>query len=99
FSDVSFVAFDQRDGVMILFGGLAFSGGSSTVVQDTWRWNGTTWTALAPATVPPARWIPRMAYDAARDEIVVFGGSAAAAVRGDMWSWNGTNWVQRTPAT
>ena len=87
------MAFDQTEGAMILFGGLA----GATVAQDTWRWNGTAWAALAPPTVPPARWIHRMAYDAARDEMVVFGGAGSAAVLGDMWAWNGANWTARTP--
>src|SRR6185369_12071986 len=88
------MAFDPTDGTMTLLGGLV----GATVGQDTWRWNGTAWTSLAPATVPPARWIHRAAYDAARDESVVFGGASAVSVLGDMWAWNGTNWSPRTPA-
>ena len=91
----SFMAFDQSDGLMILLGGLASTG----VRADTWRWNNTSWLQLAPATVPPARWIHRMAYDAARDEIIVFGGASPSAVLGDMWAWTGSNWSLRTPAT
>jgi len=91
------IGFDPTDGTATLFGGLA----GATVQADTWRWNGTTWSPLAPATVPPLRWIHRAAYDAARDEIVFFGGASrnpTPVVLGDMWAWNGSNWVQKTPA-
>jgi hypothetical protein len=91
----SSMAFDQSDGTMVLFGGLA----GSTVMHDTWRWNGTIWSIQGPAVSPPSRWIHRMAYDAARDEVVVFGGAGTATVLGDMWVWNGSNWVQKTPGT
>ena len=91
----SFMAFEATDGAMILFGGLTGTG----VVGDTWRWNGTVWNVLAPATIPSARWIQRTAYDAARDEIVFLGGLGGSAVLGDMWAWTGTTWAPRTPAT
>jgi hypothetical protein len=92
------MAFDPIAGGMILFGGLE-GGTVQTVMNDTWRWNGTAWTALTPAMVPPARWIHRAAYDAARGEIVFFGGAAPGVVLGDMWAWTGSNWSLRTPAT
>ena len=42
-------------------------GGSSVYPQqdDTWQWDGTSWTLRALATKPPARAIHAMAYDAA----------------------------------
>jgi hypothetical protein len=91
----SSMSFEQTDGVMILFGGLA----GSLIRQDTWRWSGTDWTPLTPATIPPSRWIQRTAYDAARDEIVMFGGRSGSQVLGDMWAWTGADWSQRTPPT
>ena len=88
------MAFDPTDQLMFLFGG--YNGAAR---QDTWKWDGTTWTQIFPTTVPAARWIHRMAYDAARDEIVLFGGGGSTTVLRDTWIWNGSNWVQRTPAT
>jgi len=45
-----------------------------------------------------ARYGTAMAYDAARSEIVLFGGYDGAS-RNDTWVWNGTAWTQRFPAT
>jgi len=40
-----------------------------------------------------------MAYDAARGEIVMFGGSRGSfSFLGDTWTWNGQAWVQRFSA-
>ena len=39
-----------------------------------------------------------MAYDAARQRVVLFGGFGGGHL-GDTWEWNGTNWTQLTPST
>jgi len=60
-------------------------------VNDMWEWDGSTWTQLHPATVPPARENGRMAYDPTRNNIVMFGGYAGAFMS-DTWTYDGTNW-------
>jgi hypothetical protein len=40
-----------------------------------------------------------MAYDAARQRLVLFGGSTiASGFTGDTWEWDGVSWAQRNPA-
>src|SRR2546422_8529348 len=39
-----------------------------------------------------------MAYDAARGQVVLFGGCCAGDLLGDTWTWDGIDWTQRTPA-
>ena len=39
-----------------------------------------------------------MAYDAARQRVVLFGGSPTAATSGDTWEWDGVRWQLREPA-
>jgi hypothetical protein len=46
------------------------------------------------APAPPARDFPAMAYDAARCEVVLFGGGS----RDDTWTWDGATWTERHPA-
>jgi hypothetical protein len=37
-----------------------------------------------------------MVYDAARQEILLFGGQRDGGIRyNDLWAWNGSNWVQK----
>ena len=39
-----------------------------------WQWNGTDWTQVAPATLPPARMRHSIVWDRLRDVLVLFGG-------------------------
>ncbi len=65
----------------MLFGGDDPSG---NYLGDTWTWDGTTWTELAPATSPSARADASMAYDPATAQLVLFGGVVnLASIFGD----------------
>ena len=54
----------------------------------------------APATGPSPRQLPRLAFDLARGQTVLFGGyeRATSAAAADTWTFDGTTWTQRTPA-
>lgn len=47
----------------------------------------------------PGRFAAAMAYDQARDRVVLFGGSAIGnnAALGDTWEFDGSRWAQRSP--
>lgn len=58
------------------------------------------WTVLTPATVPTGRTGHGMAYDAANDRIVMFGGNiGGVGFVNDTWLYDGTTWTQVFPAT
>jgi len=76
-----------------------FSGGGVCCAEltDTWLWNATekSWT-LATTTGPQARFAASIAYDAARQRVVLFGGQTPrSGTKNDTWSWNGTAWKQK----
>ena len=48
-----------------------------------------TWTQATPTTSPAARLQHAMTYDAARQQVVLFGG-ANATYFGDTWAWDGS---------
>ena len=48
---------------------------------------------------PPARTGAAMAYDAATESVVMFGGQADGGALADTWTWDGSNWTQQHPAT
>ncbi len=53
---------------------------------------------LVPGATPPARRLHSMAYDGARQRVVMFGGlSAQGAVLADTWEWDGVSWTQMRP--
>src|SRR5262249_15262066 len=57
------------------------------------------WTPMTPATSPTPRGEHAMAYDIARERLVMFGGSAGLDFFSDTWEWDGVNWHLQTPAT
>jgi hypothetical protein len=64
--------------------------------------DGTAWRREAPepgAVLPPARTHHAMAYDAARDRIVLFGGTVDGANAGDTWERDGATgrWTRLGP--
>jgi hypothetical protein len=72
--------------------------GTVVYYRDTWVWNGTDWTQRDPAQAPSERSSHAMAYDAARKQIVLFGGlSPAGKSLDDTWVWDGTNWKKMNP--
>ncbi|MEZ4365050.1 MAG: hypothetical protein R2939_02040 [Kofleriaceae bacterium] len=81
----------------ILFGG--YDGGA--LRDDTWRWDGTTWTEVSAATAPSGRGRHAMAYDPVRDRVVLFGGdpiygSPNIGALADTWLWDGAAWTEVT---
>jgi hypothetical protein len=89
------MVYDSMHHQMVLFGG-EDSGGNA--LNDTWVYDGTTWTLLHPAASPTARLWHSMAFDAAHGTVVLFGGeplsSPTPTYLGDTWLWNGTNWQE-----
>jgi hypothetical protein len=99
------MAYDAATGTIVLFGGSvrAEATGSSdqTHFDDTWVWDGKTWTRVFPPVSPPARRFDTqgMAYDERTQTVVLFGGiTGRQTALGDTWTWNGTTWTQRIVA-
>lgn len=91
------MAFDPIQGKVLMYGGL--QSGPTLTLNDTWTFDGATWTQLTPATTPPPRWGHRMVLDTRRLRVVTFGGRSptTTAVANDTWEWDGTNWQQMFP--
>jgi hypothetical protein len=88
------MAYDSTRHVTVLFGGWSTATGSAPL-NDTWEWNGTTWTQRAtsgPPATTDSEYPPRMAYDQARQHTVL-------VTAGQTWVWNGTTWTQKAVAT
>jgi hypothetical protein len=65
------MAYDVPSGKIVLFGGL---GAGVTYLDETWTFDGVTWTRLSPPLSPPARTAAGMTFDAALQKLVLFGG-------------------------
>jgi Galactose oxidase, central domain len=101
------MAFDPGPGGgVLLFGGhyvrVLPDRNEMVALNDLWTWDGAAWTELTPTSgSPPPRTGHAMAYDAARDRLVLFGGrdpDGGVDRYGDTWEWDGAEWVDVTPA-
>jgi hypothetical protein len=95
------VAFDPATAQLVLSGGLSASGNA---LDDTWTWNGTTWSQTDDSgdsgctssctSSPPALQGASLAYDPASAQLVLFGGYDGTNEDNGTWTWNGTTWAQ-----
>jgi hypothetical protein len=92
------MVYDAATGQLLLFGGSRLIGTRGGFYGGTWMWTGRYWRLLRPATSPPARHNADMIYDAATQNVVMFGGYDGHYL-GDTWTWNGTTWTQQHPAS
>jgi len=65
------MTYDEGRRRTILFGGLT---GAYAAFDDTWEYDGHTWTRVAVSAGPSARWDPGLAYDPLNHRTVLFGG-------------------------
>jgi hypothetical protein len=91
------MAYDEARQRVVVFGGQHRY--DTPNEADTWQWDGAKWMQRFPTTAPIERAFSAMAYDSARQRVVLFGGYGGNLLRADTWEWDGTTWVQRFPAT
>lgn len=99
---LSRMVYDALHGHCVLFGGKGNSTTAPVETNETWTWDGTTWTKLLPANSPPARRSGMMAYNSSNGTSLVWGGvstTGGTVYHGDTWLWDGTNWMQIPTAT
>ena len=92
------LAYDAAREKLVLFGGSNWM----TRLNDTWEWDGVakTWNDVTPSDPdesPPPRFYPAIAYDSAREQVVLFGGEGEEGYLADTWVWDGARWVDVTP--
>ena len=93
------MAYDGAAGNVVLFGGCTNNSTACTYLNDTWTWDGTTWTQQFPSVSPSPR-VSYMAYDEATKTVVLFGGNNGAGALGDTWTWDGVakTWTPQNPS-
>ncbi len=92
-------AYDPARSTLVMFGGLD-ANVSPGLLGDTWEQTDGHWTRVA-TTGPAPRFAAAMAYDAAHQRMVLFGGRRVngATLPAETWLWDGSAWSLATPAT
>jgi hypothetical protein len=88
--------YDSDNKTVVLFGGRNADG---TLSDDTWVWNGSTWTNYPGSQIqaPPARQLAAMAFDPDLHQLILFGGEGAGGQPlPDTWAWNGASWYEQS---
>lgn len=89
------MAWDAEDERLILYGGASGAGGATTMLSDTWAFDGQLWTQLSPAASPGSRIWHGLATDST-DRVLLFGGCTGnpCSFRNETWRFDGTNWTK-----
>jgi hypothetical protein len=92
------MTYDPVSEKVIMFGG--YDANTNTYLNDTWEFDGATWTQVMTNSPPPARTAAQMAYDSVSQKVVLYGGYNGTNYLGDTWLWDGatSQWTQATPA-
>lgn len=91
------LAYDRARDRVVLFGGL-YGGQVNRLTNDTWEWDGSSWTQRTPPVSPPPLQDHVMAYDVARGRTVVFGGRDGTFNDNfTTWEWDGVQWSRANP--
>jgi len=80
---------DPIRGRIWVFGGKAVS-----TLADLWYFDGFGWTQVSASGPPPRRTNAAMAFDTARDRLVLFGGRDSTLDLNDTWEFDGVVWTQ-----
>ncbi|MBI5527042.1 MAG: hypothetical protein HY897_11965 [Deltaproteobacteria bacterium] len=91
------MAYDNRRGRVVLFGGT-----TGVVSAQTWEWDGGSWAKKTPSDPegdgnPAPRWEHALTFDGSRGKTVLFGGYDGG-YKGDTWEWDGTSWANKVPS-
>lgn len=85
--------YDSFRNKTVMFGGLGFNL-VPTYQRETYEWNGSAWVNRE-LYGPAGRYLHAMAYDAARRQVVMFGGITSAGSRdSDTWVFDGSAWTR-----
>lgn len=92
-------AYDKATKSFVLFGG--YNTQTGTNYNDTWTFDGKTWTQQHPAHSPPllSEASDRMAYDDATNTVVLLTSGNLGTGASDTWTWDGTDWTEHASAT
>lgn len=85
--------FDSVRGRTVLYGG-STTQLLSPPSNQTWEYQGTTWTQVTTAGNPGPRNRPAMCFHTGLGRTVLFGGSDASGLTDSTWLYDGTTWTQ-----
>lgn len=93
------LVYDPVRGVAVLYGGLASAISIPPPTNQTWEFDGATWTQAAPTANAGNRYQYGACYDLLRSRVVMYGGATTqmlAPPNNQTWEYDGTTWTLMT---
>lgn len=87
------MVYDETRQRVVLFGGLSLIGGAQ--LNDTWEWDGAVWVERFGIPSPQIQYGSAIAYDRARQRVVLHGGAWNGNDTGAVYEYDGQQWQQR----
>lgn len=97
------IAYDLVGGTSVLFGAstrvaVAAKTFQRVFTNETWTWDGATWTQSTPPVAPPPRHGHALMTHTGSASVILFGGlDPADAALADTWTYANGTWTDRTP--
>jgi hypothetical protein len=98
----SSMAYDPVSRRTILFGGWSQL---TDYLNETWAWNGSTWTRVGKTDAPHGRSLAALFFDPQSNKLMLFGGIGRKSWDNrvqrynDTYAWDGSKWVALKPTT
>lgn len=83
--------YDSKRERVLLFGGVSINL-PTRFFSDLWQYDGVDWRLIETTTSPPGRIDFGLAYHAAADRVILFGGEGAEPYLDDTWTFDGATW-------
>ncbi|MGH8095397.1 MAG: Kelch repeat-containing protein [Chthoniobacterales bacterium] len=77
---------------IVMFGGLG-----DVNLDNTWTYDGQTWTMESPPTQPLLVYASSTTFDPNLNTVILFGGGSGGVDQNTTWSWTGSNWEELFP--
>jgi hypothetical protein len=97
------MAFDEARGVAVVYGGYCGGTCSTATVDETWEWDGVSWTQRFSTVTPGTAYGlgivgAAMAYDTREEVCILFGGYCGMNCQtAETWQWDGNQWMPLFP--
>src|SRR5436190_1922931 len=94
------MTYDSVRDRIILFGGThrTADGKSFEAEYDTWEFDGTSWQQVSPTSAGPQLSFPQLAYDVARNQVVLIGADSTLATKMFIYDPAAKTWNAPSPA-
>ncbi|HET9590235.1 MAG TPA: kelch repeat-containing protein [Anaerolineales bacterium] len=81
----SMMANDPATGKSLLFGGIKTENNLTTFFEDTWVFDGKSWSEVESSLSPPGRWGHVIFFDTQLNRFILFGGFDGRSALNDLW--------------